>query len=103
MNHNYIFSIFLKDRVGIIADVSKAILELDGNLGDLNQAVLGGYFTMIFTAAFKIGIQEDILQQQILSKFNLAEDNITISVSEFTNENTIKNFDLKKKKNINTS
>jgi glycine cleavage system transcriptional repressor len=41
-----------KDRPGIIADITGAILSLGGDLADLNQSVLGGYFTMILIAEF---------------------------------------------------
>lgn len=42
-----------KDRPGIIADTTGVILDLGGDLADLNQSVLGGYFTMILIAEFE--------------------------------------------------
>ncbi len=47
-----VISVMSKDRPGIVADISGAILDLGGDLADLNQSVLGGYFTMILIAEF---------------------------------------------------
>ncbi len=52
MPNQYVISIMTRDRVGIIADVTGAIQGLHGNLADLSQTVLGGYFTMILIASF---------------------------------------------------
>lgn len=52
MPTHYVISIMTRDRVGIIADVSRAIRDLGGNLADLSQTVLCDYFTMIITASF---------------------------------------------------
>jgi glycine cleavage system transcriptional repressor len=52
MPKQYVISVMARDRVGIIADVTTAIQELDGNLADMSQTVLRGYFTMILIASF---------------------------------------------------
>ena len=36
-----------RDRVGIIHDIASRIAELQGNIADLSQTVVSGYFTMI--------------------------------------------------------
>ena len=48
----YVISVMARDRIGIIADVTTAIKGLDGNLADMSQTVLRGYFTMILIASF---------------------------------------------------
>ena len=48
----FILSIMSQDRVGIVADVAGAIKALRGNLEDMTQTVLRGYFTMILLAEF---------------------------------------------------
>lgn len=48
-----------RDRVGIVADVTAALQRLDGNLADLSQSVLRGYFTMIVLASFPDEITEE--------------------------------------------
>lgn len=47
-----VISVMSKDRPGIIADITGVILDLGGDLADLNQSVLGGYFSMILIAEF---------------------------------------------------
>lgn len=61
MNKQMIISVMSQDRPGIIADITGAIYQLDGDLADLNQSVLCGYLTMILIATFDEAIApEDI-------------------------------------------
>lgn len=53
------------DRVGIVADVTGAIKALHGNLDDMSQTVLKGYFTMILLAHFPDGTKEDTLRKAL--------------------------------------
>lgn len=52
MNKQLVMSVMSKDRPGIIADITTVIYDLGGDLADLNQSVLGGYFTMLLIAEF---------------------------------------------------
>ena len=52
MSKQMVISVMSKDRPGIIADITTVIFELGGDLADLNQSVLGGYFSMILIAKF---------------------------------------------------
>ncbi len=62
MSKQLIISVMSKDRPGIIADITTVIFELGGDLADLNQSVLGGYFSMILIAEFDDTITpEDLL------------------------------------------
>ena len=63
--NDYVISIMSRDRVGIVYEVSKAISELDGNIADIRQSVLCGYFTMILLVAFPA----DVTQRAIERKF----------------------------------
>jgi len=51
-----VISVMAKDRPGIVAEVTEGISALGGNLADLRESVLCGYFTMILVAAFPAGI-----------------------------------------------
>ena len=51
-NKKFVISVMSKDRPGIIADITTVIYDLDGDLADLNQSVLGGFFSMILIADF---------------------------------------------------
>ncbi|HID70612.1 MAG TPA: hypothetical protein EYP35_09220 [Desulfobacterales bacterium] len=62
MSKQLVISVMSKDRPGIIADIATVIFELGGDLADLNQSVLGGYFSMILIVEFDDGITpEDLL------------------------------------------
>ncbi len=52
MEKQMIISVMSKDRPGIIAEVTGAIFELNGDLADLSQSILRGYLTMTLIAAF---------------------------------------------------
>lgn len=52
MSRQYAISVMSQDRPGIIADITGVIYEFGGDLADLNQSVLKGYFTMILIARF---------------------------------------------------
>lgn len=41
-----------RDRVGIVHEVANAISQVSGNIADIRQSVLCGYFTMILLAEF---------------------------------------------------
>lgn len=52
----FIISIFLPDRVGIIADVTETVFRLGGDIGSIQQTLIDGYFSLTFTAAFSSDI-----------------------------------------------
>ncbi|MCX6043497.1 MAG: hypothetical protein NT075_00175 [Chloroflexi bacterium] len=50
--NQFVISIMSSDRVGIVSDVASQISALQGDIADLSQTVLRGYFTMILMATF---------------------------------------------------
>ena len=64
MSQQMIISVMSKDRPGIIADITGAIFDLDGDLADLNQSVLCGYLTMILIATF----DDQVTPEDLLAK-----------------------------------
>ncbi len=60
-NNSMVISVMDRDRPGIVADVTEGVSALGGNLADLSQTVLCGYFTMILVADFS----PDIVPQQV--------------------------------------
>jgi predicted amino acid-binding ACT domain protein len=64
----YIISITSQDRVGIIHDVASAISYINGDLADMQQQVLRGYFTMILYVSFP----EDVSPEEIHKKISAA-------------------------------
>ena len=47
---NVIISVIGKDRIGIIRDVSAFLADLNVNIVDISQTLMGEYFTMIMRA-----------------------------------------------------
>jgi len=64
----YIISITSLDRVGIIHNVVSVISSMDGNLADIQQQVLRGYFSMILYVAFPRDIPRQLIRISRLSK-----------------------------------
>lgn len=81
VNSTFALSIMTRDRVGIVADITTALRNLDGNLADLSQTVLRGYFTMIVIASFPDGVSADDIRAEFatLSK----EDPFEVGVKPF--------------------
>jgi glycine cleavage system transcriptional repressor len=65
VNNQFVISIMSRDRVGIIYDVSSAISQMQGDIADLRQSVLRGYFTMILVASFPEDATEDTIRRRL--------------------------------------
>jgi glycine cleavage system transcriptional repressor len=69
----FVISIMSKDQIGIIASVSEKIRQIGGNIADIRQSVLCGYFTMILLVAFPQGIEIETVESKF-SEVNQAEE-----------------------------
>ncbi len=69
-----------KDRPGIVADVAGVIYDLNGDLADLSQSVLSGFFSMIVIAQFNSDVQADEIQKRI--KLVKSETSLEVSIKE---------------------
>ncbi len=80
MKKQLVISVMSKDRPGIVADITGVILDLDGDLADLNQSVLGGYFTMILIAEF----DEQVTPEDLFAKLShiKSENKIEATIQE---------------------
>ena len=63
---HFMISVLSRDRVGIVHEVARALSELGGDIADLRQSVLRGYFTMILQVACPPGTTADDLQRQLV-------------------------------------
>lgn len=79
-NEIYAISIMSKDRIGIIADVSESISELNGDIADIRQSVLCGYFTMILLVSFPHGTEQKIIESKISSISSAENAPLLVSV-----------------------
>ena len=69
MLNNMFISVTARDKTGIIANVTKSIENIGGDLIDLSQTVLNGYFTMILSATFPDNIGAETLRNFISDRF----------------------------------
>ncbi|MBT8042346.1 MAG: hypothetical protein HKP10_06845 [Kiritimatiellales bacterium] len=60
-----VISVMDRDRPGIVAEVTEGISSLDGNLADLRESVLCGYFTMILVASFAPDVSVEQVEQTL--------------------------------------
>jgi glycine cleavage system transcriptional repressor len=60
-----VISVMAKDRPGIVAEVTEGISGMGGNLADLRESVLCGYFTMILIAGFPAGTAETEVEEAL--------------------------------------
>ena len=61
----FVISIMSRDRVGIVYEVSKAISEINGDISDIRQSVLCGYFTMILLASFPSEVTRRLIERKL--------------------------------------
>lgn len=61
----FVISIMSRDRIGIVYEVSRAISELQGNIAEIRQSVLSGYFTMILLAKFPDGVTQRDIERKL--------------------------------------
>ena len=70
---DYIVTVMAQDRVGIVRDVSSALSGLDGNITNLNQTVLRGYFTLIISVEMPDGRMQSEIKQAVEQNGSLGE------------------------------
>lgn len=76
MSKQMIISVMSKDRPGVIADLTGAIFELDGDLADLNQSILFGYLTMILVATF----DDSVIPEDVIAKISHIDTQVKFEV-----------------------
>ncbi|MEW6400608.1 MAG: ACT domain-containing protein [Chloroflexota bacterium] len=84
----FVISIISQDRVGIIYEVSKAISELGGNIADVRQSVLCGYFSMILLASFPPRTTQRSIERKLAEADSNSESAIEAVVRK-ADENTV--------------
>ena len=86
----YVITVMSRDRVGIVRDVSTAISEIEGDIADLRQSVLGSYFTMILLATFPPAQSEETVRQKLSQVNQSSPTPLEIVVKRVTEPTTEK-------------
>jgi glycine cleavage system transcriptional repressor len=68
MPKDYVISVMSVDRVGIVAGLTEAVLELGGSIDAISQTVLLGYFTIILAARFEEALEPSALAAAVRAK-----------------------------------
>ena len=73
-----VISVIGKDRVGIIAGVSKLLMENNININDISQTILDNLFTMIML----VDLQEVVIEKSdIVEKLNKLGEDLGVSIT----------------------
>jgi predicted amino acid-binding ACT domain protein len=81
-HQQYVISIMSRDRVGIVHDVSSSICDLNGNIADIRQSVLSGYFTMILLASFPADVTQLDIERKLAEVDARSETAIDVAVKK---------------------
>lgn len=65
MSNEYVLTMTAANRAGILSAVTRAMSELEGDLREISQTVVRGYFTMIFSAEFPDSLDEEVIRSHI--------------------------------------
>ncbi|MCH2211400.1 MAG: ACT domain-containing protein [Fuerstiella sp.] len=65
MATEFVLTMTAANRPGILSAVTRAMSEVGGDLRELSQTVVRGYFTMIFSAEFPDDLTEDVVRAHI--------------------------------------
>ncbi len=84
MSH-YAVSAVGRDRPGIVAAITRALLELEGNVEDSRMSILRGQFAVMLIVAVPDGVERDRLESDLEPvRKELGLDALTVaSVAEF--------------------
>jgi glycine cleavage system transcriptional repressor len=82
----YAISVMSKDRIGIIANISEKIKEFGGDIADIRQSVLCGYFTMILIVSFPNGLEKELLEEKINEIYDSSNETLEITIKPVLGE-----------------
>ena len=74
----YLVSVLVPDRVGLLCDITGVVFSLGGNIGLIRQSLLGGAFNLVFIAKFPSQVDQGDVADSIKAK--LADADATVSV-----------------------
>jgi len=77
----YVISITSRDRVGIIHDVASAVSYMNGDLADMRQQVLRGYFSMILYVSFPADVTPEEINRRLVA-IGTKDAAIEVSINE---------------------
>ena len=76
----YIVAVMSKDRPGIVAGITGALFQLNGNVDELSQTVMGQHFTVILSVTCPDGVDTDAVRDAAAGSG--AEGELDVAVRE---------------------
>lgn len=83
--NQFVLSIMSRDRVGIVYEIAHALADLDGDIANIRQSVLSGYFTMILLAAFPDDVDQRAIERKLAevdARSDTAIESVAVPVSD---------------------
>ncbi len=74
--NQFAITVMSRDRVGIVRDIAHQIAGLHGNIKDLSQTVVSGYFTMILVSEFSVAMSAEQLRSALISANQQRQDGV---------------------------
>jgi len=62
---HFVISVLAPDRVGLLRDITRVVFDHGGNIHEIRQSIVGGFFNLIFISAHPTGIQADEIRQAL--------------------------------------
>ena len=78
MDHRYVLSILIADRIGILSAITSGVTDLGANIEGISQTVVQGYFTVIMTVAFPQAVGEEDIRRAIQNRFHKDEASVLV-------------------------
>lgn len=63
--NRFAIAVLSRDRIGIIGNVTGAVLKLGGNIDEMSQTVMSGCFTILITAEFPDDLDGEAIRSEI--------------------------------------
>lgn len=64
-DRRFVISVLVPDRVGVLRDITQTIYSLKGNIGEIRQTVVCGFFHLIFESIHPSDITSTVLQEKL--------------------------------------
>ncbi|MBP5321928.1 MAG: hypothetical protein J6334_13185 [Kiritimatiellae bacterium] len=77
----FVTSVLVRDRVGLLRNVTQAVFALDGNIEQIRQTVVSGFFHLIFTSEHPDAVSAETLRDQLAAALD-ADAAVTVLACE---------------------
>ena len=61
----HVIAVLLPDRVGVLRDVTAAIVKLGGNIAGIRQTIVDGFFNLVLTAEYPGKVTDEAIRREL--------------------------------------